>query len=205
MRHHGASCADCASSHSSGATCFAKRIRASGVGLVPLLIFDFFMLQGTRSGPAPAPAPSGGNGASSAAQVTPIILTTSSGLQAHILPIGATIQRLIVPNQHGVAEDVVLGYDDPKIYQVPFGQGALKTGLNQRDTPNSLVWRHRCRGLLSRGGSGCVQDNNSPYFGGIVGRVANRIANATFNLDGKTYNLGANDRCFTHCLVLHTQ
>ena len=44
-----------------------------------------------------------------------------------------------------------------------------------------------------------------PYFGGIVGRVANRIANATFNLDGKTYNLGANDRCFTHCLVLHTQ
>ncbi len=50
-----------------------------------------------------------------------------------------------------------------------------------------------------------MQDNNSPYFGGIVGRVANRIANATFNLDGKTYNLGANDRCFPHCLVLHTQ
>ncbi len=88
-------------------------------------IFLLLMLQGARSEPAPAPAPSGGNGASSAAQVTPIILTTSSGLQAHILPIGATIQRLIVPNQDGIAEDVVLGYDDPKIYQVPLRQASF--------------------------------------------------------------------------------
>ena len=28
-----------------------------------------------------------------------------------------------------------------------------------------------------------------------MGRVANRIANASFNLDGHTYHLGANDRC----------
>jgi aldose 1-epimerase len=33
----------------------------------------------------------------------------------------------------------------------------------------------------------------SPFFGAIVGRVANRIANATFELDGKTYQLNAND------------
>jgi len=33
----------------------------------------------------------------------------------------------------------------------------------------------------------------SPYFGAIVGRVANRIANATFELDGKTYKLAANN------------
>lgn len=36
--------------------------------------------------------------------------------------------------------------------------------------------------------------NNPPYFGGIVGRVANRIQNASFTLEGKTYKLDANDR-----------
>jgi aldose 1-epimerase len=33
----------------------------------------------------------------------------------------------------------------------------------------------------------------NPYFGAIVGRVANRIRNAEFQLDGKTYKLEKND------------
>jgi aldose 1-epimerase len=33
-----------------------------------------------------------------------------------------------------------------------------------------------------------------PYFGAIVGRVANRIANAAFTLEGTRYTLAANDR-----------
>jgi aldose 1-epimerase len=34
----------------------------------------------------------------------------------------------------------------------------------------------------------------NPYFGAIVGRVANRIRNAEFTLEGKHYTLDANDK-----------
>lgn len=34
----------------------------------------------------------------------------------------------------------------------------------------------------------------SPFFGETIGRIANRIKNAEFQLNGKTYKLAANDR-----------
>ena len=39
-----------------------------------------------------------------------------------------------------------------------------------------------------------MQRGNSPYFGGIVGRVANRIANGSFVVDGQRYTTDKNDR-----------
>lgn len=35
--------------------------------------------------------------------------------------------------------------------------------------------------------------HHSPYFGAVVGRCANRIGNARFTLDGRTYQLAANE------------
>jgi aldose 1-epimerase len=40
--------------------------------------------------------------------------------------------------------------------------------------------------------SGYTQKGN-PYFGALIGRYGNRIGNAQFTLDGKTYNLDKND------------
>lgn len=36
-------------------------------------------------------------------------------------------------------------------------------------------------------------ESSSPYFGALIGRVANRIAGGQFVLDGKTYNLFVNN------------
>ena len=46
--------------------------------------------------------------------------------------------------------------------------------------------------VLGHGAADAYCDNPH-YLGGIIGRVANRIADATFALDGVTYRLGANE------------
>ena len=75
--------------------------------------------------PSPEPLPHGVAPGHYPGGTGPVILSNSKGMQVHILPIGATIQRLIVPNQHGMAEDVVLGFDDPTQYQVKIWQSCL--------------------------------------------------------------------------------
>ena len=68
--------------------------------------------------PAPGPVSHGVLPGHFYSGTTPIVLSNANNMQVHILPVGATIQRLIVPNEVGVAEDVVLGFDDPAQYQV---------------------------------------------------------------------------------------
>nr|QOL01218.1 putative extracellular protein TR9_026 [Trebouxia lynnae] len=81
------------------------------------------------------------------------VLTNPNGLEAHILPYGAILQKLIVPDYDGVLRDIALGFDHLEPYE----------------------------------------NGTSPYFGALVGRVANRVANSTFELEGKTYHVSANE------------
>ena len=82
---------------------------------------------------------------------------------------GGVVQSILVPDRKGNQVNVALGFPRLSDYVSDFTQGA---------TGNA--WP------LS-GGSG------DTYFGAIIGRYANRIANASFTLNGKPYTLDANN------------
>ena len=126
---------------------------------------------------------SGGGGVSSVpwgtADNTPVnlyTLTNGRGMAVNITNYGGVVQSISVPDRWGTPRDVVLGFPSLSDYVNDFTQGA-----------NSTSWP------LS-GGSG------DTYFGAIIGRYANRIANAKFTMsctgcdnNGMTYTLDANN------------
>lgn len=79
-------------------------------------------------------------------------IENSKGAKAAVTNIGACLVNLVVPDENGNLEDIVLGFDK--------GEGYLINGS---------------------------------FFGATVGRSANRIAGAKFEIDGKVYNLDVND------------
>ncbi len=96
-------------------------------------------------------------------------LTSSHGMTVKITNYGGVVQSIWVPNRKGGVTNVALGFPTLSDYVNDFTQGATKT-------PWPLP-----------GGSG------DTYFGAIIGRYANRIANASFSLNGTTYKLDANN------------
>jgi aldose 1-epimerase len=96
-------------------------------------------------------------------------LTNSKGMTVNITNFGGVVQSIWVPDKRGKTKDVALGFSSLSDYVNDFFQG--HTG-----TP----WP-------APGGSG------DTYFGAIIGRYANRIANASFPLNGTTYTLDANN------------
>ena len=53
-----------------------------------------------------------------AQKLEPFILKNRHGVEAHILPYGAIVQKLTVPDRSGRPTDVVLGFDSLTPYQV---------------------------------------------------------------------------------------
>ena len=83
---------------------------------------------------------------------TSIYTISCGGLTAAVTDYGATLVKLLVPDQNGNLADVVLGYDDCEGY---------RTGTS--------------------------------FLGAIVGRNANRIQGAAFELNGKTCTMTPNE------------
>jgi len=96
-------------------------------------------------------------------------LKNSNGMTVNITNFGGVVQSIWVPDKRGGTKNVALGFSSLSDYVNDFFQG--HTG-----TP----WP-------APGGSG------NTYFGAIIGRYANRIANASFPLNGTTYTLDANN------------
>ncbi len=96
-------------------------------------------------------------------------LKNANGMKVRITNYGGVVQSIWVPDHAGKLVNVALGFPTLADYVNDFTQGATST-----------PWP------LS-GGSG------NTYFGAIIGRYANRIANASFSLNGTTYKLDANN------------
>ena len=96
-------------------------------------------------------------------------LRNSSGMKVKITNYGGVVQSIWVPRRNGGLTNVALGFPTLSDYVSDFTQGATST-----------PWP------LS-GGSG------DTYFGAIIGRYANRIGGASFNLNNTTYKLDANN------------
>ena len=79
-------------------------------------------------------------------------ISNSKGMSAKIINFGANLVSLLVPDQSGNVEDVVLGYDTLEGYY-----------------------------------------GNDSFFGATIGPNANRIAGASFEIDGRQYHLDVND------------
>ena len=47
-----------------------------------------------------------------------VVLQNSKGMEAHVIPYGCIIQKLLVPDRSGNLTDVVLGYDTLEPYIV---------------------------------------------------------------------------------------
>jgi aldose 1-epimerase len=108
-------------------------------------------------------------GSVSGQQVNLYTLTNGNGMKVNISNYGGVVQSIWVPTRSHKLVDVALGFPKLSDYVNDFTQGATSTPW-----PES-------------GGSG------DTYFGAIIGRYANRIANASFKLNGNTYKLDANN------------
>jgi aldose 1-epimerase len=90
-----------------------------------------------------------------------------------VTPNGEEVHEYILENSNGVQLSVLNYGGIVRSLKVPDRKGILEDVVLGFDTMEDYI-------------------DKSPYFGAIVGRYANRIANGSFFLDGKKYSLARN-------------
>jgi aldose 1-epimerase len=101
-------------------------------------------------------------GTANGQEVSLYTLRNAHGMKVRITNYGGVVQSIWVPDRHSRLANVALGFSNLSDYVNDF---------------QNQPWP-------ASGGSG------DTYFGGIIGRYANRIAGAKFTLNGTTYGLG---------------
>ena len=106
-------------------------------------------------------------------------------------------KEIIVMGNGNRLEFGVIGRDSIYKYALKNGKGMEASVSNYGATLLSLSTPDRAgaSGNVTLGFDSLAgyQQKNNPYFGALVGRYANRIANARFSIDGKQYTLEPND------------
>ena len=92
---------------------------------------------------------------------------------------GETVYLFTLTNQNGLSAKIT-------------NYGGIVTSLEVPDAGGETADVVLGFGSLEDYRSDAYQTSN-PYFGAIIGRVANRIAEGTFSLDGETYTLATNN------------
>jgi aldose 1-epimerase len=90
------------------------------------------------------------------------------------MPDGTPVDEIVLTNGAGLEVRALTYGCIIRSLSVPDRTGAVADIVHGFDTLDPYLRRH-------------------PYFGAVVGRYANRIANARFTLDGRTYDLEANN------------
>jgi aldose 1-epimerase len=90
------------------------------------------------------------------------------------LPDGALVERFTLRNGNGIEVDLATLGAAVHAIRVPDRQGQVDDIVLGFDSLDGWT-------------------NNGPFFGVVVGRYANRIANGRFTLDGQEYTLATND------------